>query len=444
MTTSELRLDDDPVVLPLGETVRVLRSVVAPLVAQGAVVRRPRMTAWAERRQTDREAGDVLAALRERYDGAPLVLRVGPRTMVLVTSPEHVRRLLEETPDPFTPASREKRGALAHFQPGGVLVCDPEERPARRGLNEAALDAAHAVHQDGASLVAAAARGTTELVERTRVTGELDADGFAATWWQIVLEVVFGERARGDLRLIDMLDALRRDANWSGLMPRRTHRRALLRRRIAEHVSQAGPGSLAALARDLDGEAVVDQVAHWLFAFDAAGATTLRALAVATARDDVRRRLRDELDAAPPGRSPALLPYARGCVLEAVRLWPTTFAILRDAVRPTRWGGTTVPAGTGFVVVSSFFHRDRRRLEFADRFVPEAWLDGRADEDWGLVPFSGGPASCPGRNVVLLVASHALVRLAALDVRVDHGEVLAQDPVPATLDHLGRRFRRYP
>jgi hypothetical protein len=56
------------------------------------------------------------------------------------------------------------------------------------------------------------------------------------------------------------------------------------------------------------------------------------------------------------------------------------------------------------------------------------------------VPFSGGPVSCPGRNVVLLVASHALARLATLDLAVSRGRYLAEDPLPCTVDHLGLRF----
>ncbi|MFC7876632.1 cytochrome P450 [Isoptericola sp. NPDC057391] len=433
-----------PVELSAAETARVLRSVLVPLVAQGAIVRRPRLTAWAERRQTDREARRVLGGLRDRYGGAPLALRLGPRRLVVVTAPDDVRRLLEGTPDPFTAASNEKRGALAHFQPHALLISGPDDRRRLRPLNEDALDAAHAVHDDGAAVVAAVERAAGELARQVDAAGGLDADAFAEVWWRLVLEVTFGPRARDDHRVVDLLNALRRDGNWSWFRPRRPWLRAALERRVADHVARAPSSSLAGRARDADRDAGRDeapgQVPHWLFAFDAAGATTLRALAVASARDDVRGRLVDELARAGDGGEPALLPYGRACLLEAVRLWPTTFAVLRDAVRPTDWGGTTVPAGTGFVVLSGFFHRDPERLAFADDFAPEAWWDGRADADWGIVPFSGGPAACPGRNVVLLVASYLLARLAGLGLGVERGRFLARDPLPCTVDHLGLRF----
>ena len=429
-----------PVELSAAESARVVRSVLAPLVAQGAIVRRPRMTAWAERRQTDRDARQVLGDLRDRYHGAPLALRLGPRRMVVVTSPDDVRRLLEGTPDPFTAASSEKRGALAHFQPRALLISEEEDRRRRRPFNEAALDFAHPVHDDSAAFVAAVERAAEALREHVDSTGSLDADAFTAAWWPLVLEVTFGERARDDLRLVEVLNALRRDGNWSWFRPRRPWLRAELERRVADHVARAPSSSLAGRARDADPDEAPGQVPHWLFAFDAAGATTLRALAVASARDDVRARLVEELERGAGGGTAALLPYGRACVLEAVRLWPTTFAVLRESVRPTDWDGTSLPAGTGFVVVSVFFHRDAERLDVADAFAPEAWLDGRADADWGIVPFSGGPAGCPGRNVVLLVASHLLARLAGLGLEVERGQYLARDPLPCTVDHLGLRF----
>ncbi|MEU4361688.1 cytochrome P450 [Promicromonospora sp. NPDC023987] len=438
-----------PVDLTAGESARVLGRVLAPLVAQGAIVRRPRATAWAERHQTDRTARAVLTDLRERHGGAPLVVRIGSRHLVVVTEPEDVRRLLEGSPEPFTPATKEKHAALAHFQPEGVLISSTAERWHRRPFNEAVLQTDQPVHDDGAAVVDAVHRGAAQLTQLLASTGRFDAQGFTDAWWGIVLEVVLGSKARGDRELIAVLDALRRDANWAWLRPRRTRLREELEGRIASYVQTPEQGCLAAAAHRCGPATAVGQVPHWLFAFDAAGAATLRALAMAAARPPVRERLLVEAEPAGPAAgpaagssaSPALLPYARACVLESLRLWPTTFAVLRDSTGPTDWGGRTLPAHTGFAVVSSFFHRDPARLGHADAFVPDAWLDGRNSADWGLIPFSGGPVACPGRNLVLLVASHLLTRLVARDLRVARGRYLARDPVPATVDHLGLRFR---
>ena len=58
-----------------------------------------------------------------------------------------------------------------------------------------------------------------------------------------------------------------------------------------------------------------------------------------------------------------------------------------------------------------------------------------------LVPFSAGPARCPGRDLVLLVTSAVLARLLERDLHLVRGPRLDPDrPLPGTLDHTGLRF----
>ena len=431
-----------PVDLTARESALVLSRVLGPMVAQGAIVRRPRVCAAAERRQSDRRASEVMRLLRRRHGGAPLVLRIGPRQMVLLTSADDVRRVLAGSPEPFTPASREKTGALRHFQPEGVLVSSAPDRERRRPFNESTLDMSEPVHADGARFVEIVERETAQLLHETCSSGTLDWETFHAAYWRVVRTVVFGERARDDTRLTTLLDALRRDANWSYLHPGRPRLRAELDARIRGHVERAEPGTLAARGRDASRDAGDDvdpagQIPHWLFAFDAAAIATFRAVAVVASRPAVRDRVRAELASGTP-----VAGYTRAVVLESVRLWPTTMVVLRDSTEPTRWGARTLDAGTSFTIVSTAFHRDVERLPWADDFCPEAWLDGRADSEWSLVPFSGGPASCPGRNLVLLVSSAVLGRLVdGADLSFARSRYLATDPVPATVNHTGLTFR---
>ena len=427
-----------PVDLDPARSAAVAARVLGPLVAQGAIVRRPRATAWAERRQTDRAAGALLRELRREHGGAPVVLRLGPRRLVLPLDAGDVGALLAGSPDPFTPATVEKRAALGHFEPDSVLISPTGRRPARRLLNEQALDTSEPVHRDADALLAAVDREAAALLAEVDRTGLLDWETFAPAFWRTVRTVVLGESARDDDRVTDLMWTLRQAANWAYLRPRRPRLRAELADRLHAYVRRAEPGSLIAHAAQAQHDRGVDpvgQVPQWLFAFDAAGAAVLRALAVAASRPAVRDRLRAEAASAA-----AMQPYARGAVLESVRLWPTTLVVLRDSTAPTTWGDRELPTGTGFAVVSAHFHRDAERLDFADAWAPEAWLDGRADADWGLLPFSGGPVSCPGRNVVLLVAARLLARLAEADLVFPRGRYLAADPLPATFDHYGARF----
>lgn len=147
------------------------------------------------------------------------------------------------------------------------------------------------------------------------------------------------------------------------------------------------------------------QVPQWLFAFDAATWAGFRALGLLAAQPGAVDRARDELRGLPD------LPFLRATVLESVRLWPTTPAILRDTTQDTEWEGGTLPAGASVLIFASYFHRDETRLPEAHRFAPELWLRERTDQDWPLVPFSGGPGICPGRNLVLLTTSLLLAGL---------------------------------
>ncbi|KAK4199405.1 cytochrome P450 [Triangularia verruculosa] len=118
----------------------------------------------------------------------------------------------------------------------------------------------------------------------------------------------------------------------------------------------------------------------------------------------------EELKAAEEARnaSSADRPYSRAVLLESLRLWPTTPAILRETTRDADLGGKTIPKGTPVVIFAPFFHRDDERLDFAHKLSPERWLDRDVDVDNGLLPFSAGHGMCPAHNLVPLVASLAI------------------------------------
>ncbi|SES21056.1 Cytochrome P450 [Lentzea xinjiangensis] len=378
------------------DTARVLATVLLPTLAKGVIVRRPGVMALAEKTRSDSAAIDTLRHLRDRYGPEPVRLRITGRSVAVLVDPADVGRLLAESPAPFSLATREKKSALEHFQPHGVLISEGEERRRLRELNEGALRPENvpveAVVRDEADL----------LIRHVMSTGELTWDGFAQTWWRIVRRIVLGDGARGDDQLVDDLKALRQNANWAFLHPKRRGLRDRFQHRLDEHLRRREDGSLAAQPGDLSG-----QVPHWLFAFDSAGIVTMRALAIG----------------------------ARGTrgVLESARLWPTTPVILRESTEPTRWHGTWLPKNTEFIVFSPFFHRDPERLPYADRYAPEIW-DRPLDP--AIVPFSGGPGVCPGRDLVLATGG------AMLDALGEHLSFRVVDaPLPRTLNHFSLRLQ---
>ena len=163
---------------------------------------------------------------------------------------------------------------------------------------------------------------------------------------------------------------------------------------------------------------------------------SFRALALLAAHPDDAARARDEVT-----EGTLELPFLRACVLESVRLWPTTPAILRDTTAAVRLGAATVPPGAAVMIFAPLFHRDPH-LACADRFCPDLWRDRRASDEWPLVPFSAGPADCPGRNLVLLTASSLLARLMGDGTPRQARPALlrADEPLPATLSPFRLRF----
>ncbi|GAA0207172.1 cytochrome P450 [Saccharothrix mutabilis subsp. mutabilis] len=374
------------------DTGKAFANVLLPTLAKGVIVRRPSSMALAEKVQADAMAVRTMKALRDKYGPEPLRLRVTGRSVALVLDPEDVARLLADTPEPFHPATTEKRAALNHFQPHGSLATRGPEREKRRRFNDVVLRPekldVEAVVRDEADL----------LVRHVMNTGVLTWDDFARVWWRVARRIVLGAGAREDSALTDDLKTLRGNANWAFLHPKRRGLRRRFERRLHEHLERSEPNSLASLAPADD---VASQAPHWLFAFDAAGIVTMRALAIGAS--------------GPAG------------ILESARLWPTTPVILRESTIATRWHGTWLPENTTFIVFAPYFHRF-----YGDTCRPELW----PNEEPALVPFSAGPGVCPGRDLVLVSAG------TMLDTLREHLEFETLDPpFPATLNHFALRLR---
>jgi len=439
--------------LPLAswaDTGRVLAGAVLPIVAQGAILRRRRVVGLAGRLRTDDRGVRVLQRMRERYGPGPLRLRVPGRSIAVVLDRPDVERVLSQTPEPFAPASREKRGALGHFQPHAVLISGGEARADRRRFNESVLDSGAPVHRQATSMVRVAREEAALVRAAADETGVLDWDTLFVGWWRAVRRIVLGDGARDDAELTDMLETLRAAGNWAYLHPRgRT--RALRERfdaRLRAHVDRAEPGSLAAMFAAAPSSAITDpagQVPHWLFAYDAAGAANMRALALLAAHPDEDARVRAEIAAGDPS-GPRELPRLRATVLEALRLWPTTPLLLRDSTVETRWDGAPLPAGSALLIPTWYFHRDDRTRSDADRFAPRLWLDeqGRENlsvEDWSSMPFSGGPGTCPARELVLFTTSTFLAALReGRRHRVSPSTLDGTRPLPRGLDPFTLRL----
>jgi len=434
------------------DTLALAVDVLAPTFAKGVIVRRPAVVALAERLELDRRAIKRLQKLRDKYGSGPLMLPLPIRKQAVVLAPEHVRRVLDESPQPFATASSEKRAALSHFEPQAALISHGPERTDRRRFNQEVLEHTCPVHHMADSFMPLVEDEAIHILAAARARGELDWDTFNAHWTRLGRRVFFGAVAADDQELSDMIISLRQAANWAFLRPQKSALRARFLARIQTYLDRAEPGSLAARAASVsstDATRPNHQVPQWLFAFDAAGMATFRALALLAAHPDQAAQARAELRSH-LGAERQYLPFLRATVLEALRLWPTTPAILRQSTRATEWDAGTMPARTGVLVFTPFFHRDDACMPFADRFTPALWLkDDKVkeaqDRDWPLIPFSSGPAICPARNLVLMLTSAMLAALTDPGAGGHAFKLVPQerlDParLPGTLNNYGLRF----
>lgn len=415
------------------ESASLMTRVLAPPVAKGVIIRRRRVLAMAELLDLDRRAVRRMERLADKYDRGPVLM--GPyagQYRAVILSPEHVGRVLHRSPEPYATRTVEKAGALSHFEPQGALISHGEQRADRRRFNEAALDTdqpLHRMHERFTAIVREEAR--------TLESPTLRWDHFVEVWARVVRRVVFGDAARDDHEITELLVRLRKDANWAFLHPKRDRVRDRFFERLQAHLGRAEKGSLAGMMAGIPTNLETrpeNQVPQWLFAFDPAGMATFRALALLASHPEQAARARR--DSGPE------LPFIRACVLESLRLWPTTPLILRQTTEETEWEEGVMPAETGVIIFAPFFHRDRRRVDFADRFHPDVWLSETPEETQAFVPFSTGPARCPGRDLVLLLDSMMISTMLERPLKLIGKRLDPDVPLPGTLNHFTLEFSR--
>jgi hypothetical protein len=175
--------------------------------------------ATAERMGFDTRTVRTMQYLRRKYGPAPLLLAIPGRPQLLLFDPRDVAEVLTGSPQPFRTDTKEKRAALNHFEPGNVLIADPNRRAALRPLHEAALATSTTVHPL-VSRFREVIRNEYRSVLRAD-GGEITWDMFAVAWFRMVRRIVLGDRARDDEDLTNLLNSLRRRANL-GVFPAAT------------------------------------------------------------------------------------------------------------------------------------------------------------------------------------------------------------------------------
>jgi hypothetical protein len=397
------------------EGVRFTAQVAVPNVIQGLFRRRRTAAAIASRTGADGLAIGFMSALKRSHGEGPLWIRVAKDQALLLLGREPTRRVLEGSPDPFAADPEPKKSAMSHFQPDALTISRGDAWADRRRFTDSVLDAVDP------NLVAA-----ISSEEASSLPAELDWDTWNGAVRRATRRIVLGESAADDESLSEMLGELMDKSNPPGSGDSELFGR--YGAALQHYVDAAEKGSLVSLFGQAPATGTTrpaGQVTHWLFALgDTLAINAFRCLALlATFRPD-----RDD-DA-----------YLGASLQEAMRLWPTTAMLSRVAVRDVDWDGVTVPAGTQLLIVNTFNHRDRDAVPFADRFEPEAWLSGEAEDDWQFNHFSHGPQGCPGAELALLVGKAMIAPVLARGVQLLEPRLDPEKPLPHSLDFFSLKF----
>jgi cytochrome P450 len=392
------------------------------------------------RLNTDERAIETLRAIRAKHGGQGARL-LGGRIVVL-WGPEAIREVLDASADAYASDSGAKGKGMSHFQPGALTVSRGEEWRDRRAFNEAVLATSESVHPDAARFV----RVVAEEVEQLRIGGrELEWERWERLFDRLTLRVIFGDAAVGDPDLTELLERLMAQANRLVGVGDPGDDFHELYGRIERHVAEAEAGSLAARiaeAPQTDRTRVSHQVPHWMFAMrDTLGANAYRALAAIVADPETERAVRSELAGADLGDAAAVagLGYLEGCLVEAMRLWPTTPLLAREVTRDTELAGESIEEGTQVMLLNAFNHRDPGSVPDADRMKPDRWAGG--ERDYRFNHLSNGTQDCPGGPMVLLLGKAVLARmLDRFQLKLEQPELEPGEPLPHMLDFFSVQF----
>ncbi|MFD7659545.1 cytochrome P450 [Actinosynnema sp. NPDC059797] len=383
---------------------------------------------------------DPLAFVRGLRDHGPLVrLRLGPRTVWVVTTPELARRVYVTDQNLF-----DKGGPLFDkvrlYLGNGLVTCSGAEHPRQRALVQPAF------HRDRLrAYTDIAANAVTEITGTWRpgqvVRLDTEVHRFAATVTaRSLITAPAGLRAAAEAARVTM--EIFNGLFWQMIMPgeafaklplpvnrRYRHRVARVRALVDEVIDlyRDGPDHgdlLSTLVRAHDDtpdgrRQIHDQVITFITAGVETAAHgmvwTLRLLdAHPDVADRVRAELRDTLGDRPPGHDDlASLPCTRAAATEALRLRPPGWLITRTAPHDVHWDDLHIPAGADVLVSPYALHHDPTAFPDPDRFDPDRWLPPRltSAQREAYFAFGAGRRKCIGDTMGLDATTVLLAEL---------------------------------
>lgn len=400
--------------------------------------------------------GNALAAFPQAaFEHEVLVQHFLGRRMIIENRAEAIRHVLIGNADNYRRSTATARVLRPLFGRGLFFSTGEEWRRQRRtaahGFNQRAVALlAGQVAAAGQELVAALAPEAGTPINLIPVLRRLALKIIGQTMFSLDMQQYGG---RLQTLIMDYAARLGRPTVADFLLPagvpsptdlaRRRFRRewrALIDAILAERRGRVGTHDLfAVLAGPADDpaepEELADQVATVIVAgHDTTASAMFWALYLLARHPEAQEAIAEEaakINFDPDAAADALprLTQTRAVVDEALRLYPPSFVIVREAIGDDVVEGVAVPAGSLIMIAPWVLHRHRARWDEPERFLPGRFLpDAPAPDRFAYLPFGIGPRTCIGQSFALT----ELVLVLAILIRAFHIELIGDRPVTPT------------
>lgn len=378
--------------------------------------------------------GFLTRLARERGDAVPF--RLGPYRVWLLAHPDHVHDVLVSHADRYRKGPVLQRARLVLGD--GLLTAEGDAHRRSRSMVQPAFHSGRIAGYAETMIAQAALAanrwipGTPVDVHAETVRLTLASAGSALLGADVDSDVPVVERAIADLLAAYKLAFV--PFGWQlqrlpvGPARRLGRGRKALHGLVDRVIAQRRAASsddgdlLAALVRasELSDAEIRDHAVTLLLA---GHETTANALAFGfhlLAQDPgEERNLHAEVDgvlgdAAPQPDDAGRLPFCRAVISEALRLYPPSWAMGRQALHEHPVPPGSVLRGDLVVLPQWVVHRDPRWWPDPERFRPDRWLErGRGERPrWAYFPFGAGLRRCIGEGFAWTEATLALATIA--------------------------------
>jgi cytochrome P450 len=377
--------------------------------------------------------------------GDVVMIRLGPRPVYIVNSPDLIRRVLVTEAQSFGAVGLILDKVRPFIGDGLITLRGADHRRHRRMLQPAFHRSSIARYVDVMHQLAAERAGSwrdgqrivadVEMMElATAVVGKtlfsLDLDrGLVDEVVESMPVLLEGIRKRL-LAPTELLERLPTAGNRRfNAAIQRVHQ--VVDGMIAEYrrteLDHGDLASMMLMARDEEtGEGLSDdhvrgEALTMLAAGTQTTATTMAwALHILSVREDIQdhahREVREVLgDRAVASEDLDRLDYLRRLLSETLRLYPPAWLLSRRAAVEVSLGGHVLPAGASILFSPYAVHRDPSIYPDPERFDPDRWLPERAKQipRPAFIPFGAGNRRCLGEGFAWVEATVVLATILA-------------------------------